>query len=518
MKSDAFDFMSTNMSPQPFNIQLNTKTYESPEIFKCSKPHNQNTPSTRIESINSEFVLLNDHDEPFQVPFYKMEAKTLLKEIFKYFIQGLAMAFTHCSNNIIGYFCYLYIMYLKTHNTQVSFGLGMSYYNFAFGSLNYASFEVTGIQTSKYFGKKNYKMMSVSLVQGQIMQTYLIVFAIFLFLFSQSILTGLGIPLDDAHRTSKLLKQLIPGIIIQGLNYQLMAFCNSQGIYQIFGISSLISTTVGCLCCHWFFYSFDEDMLVFPYCKLITETINLIFVMYAIVFQADRDTLHFVRFKDIKKGFWEFMHLGMKISLSLFTMFLGCEFNTYLTGTLHKINSMVAWVSWLNITGFLYSQGLGASNVTRTRVGNYIGEGKFIQAKNYSNFSILISSIFGLIISILLLAFNNTITHIYSDEYDERQQLSSILYIYVIGAYCSVVIGIFNTLMRLTEKAYQDVVVMVSGFFILSPFLSYSLGSYFEMGINGIMLSFVTNITFCIVIFFTQMQKTKWNDLRTDLA
>ena len=95
-----------------------------------------------------------------------MEAKTLLKEIFKYFIQGLAMAFTHCSNNIIGYFCYLYIMYLKTHDTQVSFGLGMSYYNFAFGSLNYASFEVTGIQTSKYFGKKNYKMMSVSLVQG----------------------------------------------------------------------------------------------------------------------------------------------------------------------------------------------------------------------------------------------------------------------------------------------------------------------------------------------------------------
>ena len=65
MKSDAFDFMSTNMSPQPFNIQLNTKTYESPEIFKCSNKHNQNTPSTRIESINSEFVLLNDHDEPF---------------------------------------------------------------------------------------------------------------------------------------------------------------------------------------------------------------------------------------------------------------------------------------------------------------------------------------------------------------------------------------------------------------------------------------------------------------------
>lgn len=514
MRSDTFSVLSPDLSPDLLTIALKTKDIESPESFRNSKKTVQNTPSTMVSAIDCEFVLQNETDEPFQAPFYRMHLKIVLIETLKYFKNGLAMAINHCSNTIVIFVSFYYIGSLKNHRIESSFGQGIAYWNFAFASLNSAAFEVTGIQTSKYFGQKNYKMMSVSLVQGQIMQSYLLLFGIFQFGFSEQILTGLGIARSNAVLTSHMVRWLIPSTIMQGINFQLMAFCNSQGISLTFGLSNLTSTLVSSFCCYWLFYDMNCGILLFSQCKIIMESINMIFIMYTLAFRIQKGTLNFVRIKDIKKGFWEFMYYGMKISISLFVMYLGFEFNNYLTGMMEHQMQISAWVSWLNITGILYSIGQGFSNATRTNVGNYIGEGKFIQAKNYSNFSIFITSVFGLFISLLLLKNIPFVASLYSPLEEIQSWLRSILYIYIVGAACEIIIGNFNTLMRLTGKAHLDVIIMVLGYCTFGPIMSWYFGFYLKMGIEGLMLSFVLNVSGCIIAFFILIQKTNWDNLK----
>jgi len=68
-----------------------------------------------------------------------------------------------------------------------------------------------------------------------------------------------------------------------------------------------------------------------------------------------------------------------------------------LAGLTHNQNQITAFVSWVNIAGFLFTIGLGFSNVTRTRVSNYLGAKCYEQAKNSARFFTFASAVIGLI-------------------------------------------------------------------------------------------------------------------------
>lgn len=133
----------------------------------------------------------------------------------------------------------MYIGNLGDAALEASVGLGLAYFSFFFTSLCLACYEVTGIQCAKWFGEGNYYMMSMSLWHGFILSGAMLSFSVLSFWFCEDILLAINIAEINAELTGKMMRALIPGIIAQTINFQLMGFCTAQKIDKEFGISNL---------------------------------------------------------------------------------------------------------------------------------------------------------------------------------------------------------------------------------------------------------------------------------------
>lgn len=69
-------------------------------------------------------------------------------------------------------------------------------------------------------GEKHYRLMSVSLGQGFILGSIFCIFSIIVFWFAEPILIFIDIAPENAHLTGKMVVGLIPGIILQTVNFQ----------------------------------------------------------------------------------------------------------------------------------------------------------------------------------------------------------------------------------------------------------------------------------------------------------
>jgi len=69
----------------------------------------------------------------------------------------------------------------------------------------------------------------------------ILVFSTVMFWWCEDILIAIDILPENAIETAKMVRWLIPGMILQGINFQLQAFCMAQQLSNIFGYANIVS-------------------------------------------------------------------------------------------------------------------------------------------------------------------------------------------------------------------------------------------------------------------------------------
>lgn len=105
-------------------------------------------------------------EELFLVPFYEMPMKQNLLESWAFFRFGMSMFINTACGQILVFMMYYHMGKTDDSLILASFGIGYSFYTCAFSSIKDACYEVTSIQCAKWYGNRNFYMMSVSLGQG----------------------------------------------------------------------------------------------------------------------------------------------------------------------------------------------------------------------------------------------------------------------------------------------------------------------------------------------------------------
>jgi len=402
------------------------------------------------------------HDH-FRVPFTRMAWRPLMKEIGKFLLDGFACALNNSCNIVVIFVNFIYIGMLGDPLLEASFGLGVSYFMFLFMSLNLGCFEVTGIDCAQVWGMTaavakekgidKAKKMSSSLAKGCILLCIVLCFSTIMFIYAKEVLIAISIAEVNAVQTGAMVVWLIPGIILQGFNFQVQAFILAQGVTIPFGVANIVSIVVCSCICNWLTFDLQVGILLFPICKTIMEIINLFANIYAIFFSIKKGSIVCVSFSEVKKDLGGFLCKGFKFIIGLYAEFLGFEFNTYLASLTHDQNEITAFVSWVNIAGFLFTIGLGFSNVTRQRVSSYIGKESPVQALNAARFFTFMAAVVGLLFLICIESCRYGIASIYTPLSDIQEIIAKLLIPYGFGAVFELIVGCQNTLMRLTGRA-----------------------------------------------------------------
>ena len=181
-----------------------------------------------------------------------------------------------------------------------------------------------------------------------------------------------------------------------------------------------------------------------------------------------------------------FMIQGTKIIIALYTEFIGFELNTYMAAITHDQDQISAFVSFVNITGIVFTIGLGFGNVSRTALSNYVGKKKHIQAKNVQLFYLLLVSIVGTIMFVVLVSASGPITKLYSNLENIDFWLRNIILIYSIGALGEMISGTLNTTLRVANRTGSVVVIVLITFVVELVSLSYLFAFVANMKVLGL--------------------------------
>jgi len=241
------------------------------------------------------------------------------------------------------------------------------------------------------------------------------------------------------------------------------------------------------------------------------EVSNMVGILVCFCY-VEKGTVRCAKLSDITDGIGPFLLQGLKFISGLYVEFLGFEFNTYLAGLTHDQNQISAFVSWVNIAGFLFTVGLGFSNVTRTTVSNHMGSKDGNKSKNAARFYTFLSGLIGIVFFILIEIFRYPIASIYSPLPEIQEVIATLLIAYAFGAVCELVLGCQNTLMRLTNRAMTMTYIMLVLFVFVLGCLSYLLGFVAQLHVPGMVGAFVI-VTFLVntSFFYLLNFRTDWD-------
>jgi Na+-driven multidrug efflux pump len=136
-----------------------------------------------------------------------------------------------------------------------------------------------------------------------------------------------------------------------------------------------------------------------------------------------------------------------------------------LAGRTHNQYAIAAWLCWGNFNNFTYTIGIGFGNVVRTTCGNLLGQGKIWSAKNNAIYSIFMSFLLGLSITLFSWIFIDTIVDIYAPAPAVAAELKPLIQIFCLAITPDIMNGTLTTTMRLSGKV---VLVMHIFFWVFS--------------------------------------------------
>jgi Na+-driven multidrug efflux pump len=207
---------------------------------------------------------------------------------------------------------------------------------------------------------------------------------------------------ENAYLAGYMVRWLIPSIVIQAFNFQAIAFCVSQGVSTVFGVSNFISVVICSILCPILVNWYGVGILIFPICKFIVELVNLVMVLYALLYKIEKGSLQWVPFSKVKDGFSVSVRFGLQVLMAMYVEIIGFEASIYFVGITQDQNQIAAWVSFQSLLATFFSIGLGFGNVARTNVGNYLGQGRITNARNNTYFNIFMMATLALLIVVLM--------------------------------------------------------------------------------------------------------------------
>ena len=100
-----------------------------------------------------------------------------------------------------------------------------------------------------------------------------------MFIFCEQILYAINIAEENAIWTGYMVQWLIPGIILQSINFQLQVFIQAQDITWPIGVANGLTIVITACISNWLMFDLKVGIMIFPICKVFMEIMNLIAVI-----------------------------------------------------------------------------------------------------------------------------------------------------------------------------------------------------------------------------------------------
>ena len=216
---------------------------------------------------------------------------------------------------------------------QAAFGILQSITFIFFFALYNSNLDKMGIELSQAFGNKAYDRYKRTTTQGLIVVAVVfLVITMPITLFSEAILTSVGVSESNSVIVGVAMRNCIPMMIISMIADVIRTFCMAQGHESLFGKISLFTTLICFICNYLFIVKYGMLINGYVFATTICYSINLAVAIYVISY-TEPQTRGLVSWSEAMVGFKEFFTESIKFTLGSYAEYIGFETTSYFVAT-----------------------------------------------------------------------------------------------------------------------------------------------------------------------------------------
>ncbi|XP_029784833.1 multidrug and toxin extrusion protein 2-like [Suricata suricatta] len=206
---------------------------------------------------------------------------------------------------------------------------------------------------------------------------------------------------------------------------------------------------------------------------------------------------------------------GPYIKLAVPSMFMVCiewwtfEIGTFLAG-LVSVTELGAQAIIYELVSIAYMMPLGFSVAASVRVGNALGAGNAMQARDSSVTVLLCAGVCALVVGVLLSALKDVIAYVFTTDKDIIYLVSRVMPIFAPFHLFDALAGTCGGVLRGTGKQKMGAVMNAIGYYVFGFPIGVSLMFAAKLGIIGLWTGLIVCVFFQALFYLVLIWRTNW--------
>jgi multidrug resistance protein, MATE family len=230
---------------------------------------------------------------------------------------------------------------------------------------------------------------------------------------------------------------------------------------------------------------------------ILVFVFNKRYKKYRLVWHSCKSTKEDIRL--LRKLGWPMaVQLGLEsASWSLCSIFLGW------IGT----NALAAHQVMVNVSGVIFMFYVGVGEAISIRVSNYKGINDMVRVRNVSNTGFLLIMMIGVVLSIAMWVFRNSIGFIFTDDEGVAITVSTMILPMILYQFGDGLQVTYSNTLRGLGDAFKLMKYSLIAYLIISLPLSYLFGIVLNGGAAGVWMAFPFGLTTAGILYYRRFRK-----------
>jgi len=265
-------------------------------------------------------------------------------------------------------------------------------------------------------------------------------------------------------------------------------------------IIQIISTLLHFIWCYIFIYQLNQGIAGVAYAVIITQALNLILSSMYLYFYNPFPEVHFFINKDCFSGWKEYLKLGVPVTFTLISEWLGYEIQSIIAMQAGALDYSIH-IILVNLEMLIYSIGLGMSISVNVRLADGIVSSDIETCKRKLKIWLIFCFFSMFFISIILYLIREFIIDVYTKDSKSKEILMNMFYLICLYIFIEnqriFLLGIFRGLSFLTIPTIIQFIFI----YVTTISLSYLLALKFGYGVKGIWIAYFISYLMIYLIF-----------------
>jgi len=461
---------------------------------------------------NSTEESLDEIDIASEAPVFPVNINEMIGISALLLKSALPTSITYVAEFVIGLTCLRYVGKFGTPAELAGASLGFTWANVFCLGIFCSIDQGFSVLASRLYGAGKYRELGILFQRNLCVLTVIAIPLIFSLLFADSILIVLGLNHDVAMNAGIYLRHVIPSLVGTALFNSFRFFLISQNVFNFQGILLATLIPLHIFWCYLFVDVMNMSVAGAAFAKSITDVTGAAVLLYYTKFSGACKESWIPWDRECLKHWGSYLKKTLLLGANLYVEWISYEISVFIIGALNNEYVLGAHGIAVNLTIAIFTIPLGNSTTMQTYMGNAVGQGSKYKAQKFMTAGLAMNFLLTLLNIIVLIFFNKSISHFFTNDEETMNILQNILIIYSLTHFADTFANHIGGILRIVGKEGEVFACYIFSYIIIAFNFQWFFGVAMKYGYIAVWIGTAMGMYLMLGLMIHKLRKLDWDE------